>query len=368
LNIPLMDLKAQYSQIRQELLDAASRVLDSGAYILGPEGRAFEAEFAKAVGVAHVAGVSSGTKALELSIEALGVGPGDEVAVPAFTFIATATAVAARGARPVLVDVDPRSLTLDPADLERRITPRTKAVIPVHLYGCPADMDGIMAVCRARNLRVLEDCAQAHLAAYKGLPVGGLGDMGAFSFYPSKNLGALGDAGAVSTQDPSLHEAVLLLRNCGRPPGKQYEHARIGHNSRLDELQAAFLRVKLKRLPGWTEARRAVAGLYREKLSGLPVTLPPEEKGGTSHVYHLFIIQAPKRDALAERLKAAGIGCGVYYPKPLHLLEAFRHLGHKAGDFPQAERACGEVLALPMYPELAPEMVDRVAEAIREFY
>ncbi|MFA5139674.1 MAG: DegT/DnrJ/EryC1/StrS family aminotransferase [Elusimicrobiota bacterium] len=363
-----MDLKSQYSQIRQELLDAASRVLDSGAYILGPEGRAFEAEFAKALGVAHVAGVSSGTKALELSIEALGVGPGDEVAVPAFTFIATATAACAKGARPVFVDVDPRSLTMDPADLERRVTPKTKAVIPVHLYGRPADMDRILDVCKARKLRVLEDCAQAHLAAYKGRPVGGIGDLGAFSFYPSKNLGALGDAGAVSTRSPELHDLVLMLRNCGRPPGKQYEHARLGHNSRLDDLQAAFLRVKLKRLQDWTARRRAVADLYRSRLAGLPVTLPPEEGNGTSHVYHLFIIQAPKRDGLAKHLQAAGIGCGVYYPKPLHLLEAFKQLGYKAGDFPQAERACGEVLALPMYPELSPEMVDRVAEAVREFY
>lgn len=368
MNIPLMDLRTQYSQIRQELLEAASRVLDSGAYILGPEGRAFESEFAKALGLAHAAGVSSGTKALELSLEALGVGPGDEVAVPAFTFIATATAVTAKGARPVFVDVDPRSLTLDPKDLERRLTPKTKAVIPVHLYGYPADMDPILAVSKAHGVRVLEDCAQAHLAAYNGRPAGGIGDMGAFSFYPSKNLGALGDAGAVTTRSPELHDLVLMLRNCGRPPGKQYEHARLGHNSRLDDLQAAFLRVKLKRLPDWTARRRAVADLYRSKLAGLPVVLPPEEGGGTSHVYHLFIIQAPKRDELASRLQAAGIGCGVYYPRPLHLLEAFKGLGGKPGDFPQAERACSEVLALPMYPELSPDMVERVAKAIREFY
>lgn len=366
--VPLIDLKAQYAGLKDELSRAAQRVMDSGIFILGPEGRAFEAEFASAQGVPHCAGVASGTQGLQLALEAAGIGPGDEVAVPAFTFIATATAAAALGATPVFVDVDPATLTLDPRDLLKRLTPRTKAVIPVHLYGQPADMDPILSEAKGRRLRVVEDCAQAHLTLYRGRPVGALGDFGVFSFYPSKNLGALGDAGCLTTADAALHEAAVVLRNVGRRPGEQYLHTRVGHNGRLDELQAAFLRVKLKRLAEWTEARRSLAAFYRKELAGLPLTLPPLESSGDRQVYHLFVIRTEKRDALAAHLTKAGIGNGVYYPTPLHLQPAFAQLGKKAGDFPAAEKACREVLALPMYPELGTDRAAAVVKTVRSFF
>ncbi|HVE15029.1 MAG TPA: DegT/DnrJ/EryC1/StrS family aminotransferase [Elusimicrobiota bacterium] len=366
--IPLIDLKTQYAGLREELAQAAQRVMDSGVFILGPEGRAFEAEFAAAQGVPHCAGVASGTQGLQLALEALGVGPGDEVAVPAFTFIATATAAAALGAKPVFVDVGPDTLTLDPADLERRLTPKVKAVVPVHLYGQPADMDPILAVAKRRKLRVVEDCAQSHLTRYRGKPVGALGDIGVFSFYPSKNLGALGDAGLLSTADAKLHDECVALRNVGRRPGQQYLHARLGHNGRLDELQAAFLRVKLKRLEAWTEGRRKIAAFYRKGLAGLPLGLPPAEAPGDRQVYHLFVVRTPRRDELAAHLTKAGVGNGVYYPTPLHLQPPFQHIGHKEGDFPASERACREVLALPMYPELSEERAGAVVSAVKSFF
>jgi len=366
--IPILDLKAQYASIRSELHEAAGRVLDSGIYILGPEVKALEEEFAKAHRVPHCAAVSSGTSALRLAMEAVGVGPGDEVAVPAFTFVATATAVAALGAAPLLIDVDPDSLTLDAADLSRRAGPKVKAVIPVHLYGHPADMDPINAAAAERGLQVIEDCAQAHLAMYKGRLVGGLGRFGAFSFYPSKNLGALGDAGALTTKDKDMLDLVLMLRNAGRPPGGQYEHRRIGHNCRLDEIQAAFLRVKLRRLHAWTDARRRVAALYREMLADLPLTLPPAEGEGGRSVYHLFTVRTEKRDALAEHLGKAGVRSGVYYPSPIHLTPAFKHLGLKEGALPVSERASREVLSLPMFPELTGDEIQKVGDAVRSFY
>ncbi len=366
--IPLFDLKTQYAELKAELLESAERVLDSGRYILGGEGLSFETEFAKAQGVPHCAGVASGTQALQIALEALGVGRGDEVALPAFTFIATATAVSELGAVPLFVDVEPESLNLDPADLRRRLSRKTKAVIPVHLYGRPADMDGVLAAAKDAGLAVVEDCAQAHLARSRGRPVGALGDYGAFSFYPSKNLGAIGDAGALSTKDPALHEAAVVLRNVGRKPGGQYEHVRIGRNARLDEIQAAFLRVKLKRLASWTESRARLAKRYLENLKGLPLRLPPADGDGTQSAWHLFVIQTPKRDALAAHLKKAGISTAVYYPRPLHLQAAYRFLGGKAGDLPESERASAEVLALPFFPELAPEKTDRVVEEIRRFF
>lgn len=365
--IPLLDLKGQHAALRAKLYQAAKRVLDSGVFILGPEGRAFEAEFARASGARFCAGVSSGTDALRLALEACGVGPGDEVAVPAFTFVATATVVTSLGAKPVFVDVREDG-TLDPEDLPRRLTPRTIAVLPVHLYGRAADMDPILALARQKGLRVVEDCAQAHLARYKGRPVGTLGEFGAFSFYPSKNLGALGDAGALTTQEETLFSSVVTLRNAGRLPGVQYDHPRVGHNCRLDELQAAFLRVKLERLAAWTAARRALANRYLQGLAGLPLGLPPAETGGDRHSWHVFTVRTPRRDELAEHLKSAGIGTAVYYPKPLHLMGAYRDLGHAEGDFPGAERAAREVLALPLYPELKPASADRVIRAVRAFF
>lgn len=366
--VPLLDLKRQYAGLRPELMSAAQRVLDSGVFVMGPEGAAFEAEFAAAAGAARCVGVSSGAQALTVALEALGVGPGDAVAVPAFTFVATATAAVELGAKPLLVDVSDDGLTMDPLDLERRLTPAVKAVMPVHLYGRPADMDPLMALAREHGFKVVEDCAQSHHALYKGRPVGTIGGFGAFSFYPSKNLGALGDAGALTTQDAQAADLAASLRNCGRRPGTQYDHPRLGHNYRLDELQAAFLRVKLKRLAAWTEGRRRAAMLYRQALAGLPLAMPAGDRPGDRQVYHVFCVRSDRRDALKAHLDGAGVRTAVYYPEPLHLLGALKGLGHKQGEFPRAERAAKEVLALPMFPELTESEVGRVAEAVRGFF
>lgn len=368
MGIPLLDMKEQYAGLREELLAAAQRVLDSGAFINGPEGKAFETEFASAMGAPHCVGVSNGTDAIEISLKACGVGPGDEVAVPAFTFIATASAVCSIGAKPVFVDVDEKTFAMDPAALERSLAPKVKAVVPVHLFGRPADMDAVMAVAKAGNLKVVEDCAQAHGALYKGRGVGAFGDAGAFSFYPTKNIGALGDAGAVVLRDAKLLETIRSLRDAGRAPGERYLHSAPGRNARLDDLQAAFLRVKLKRLGEWNAARERVAQVYRQGLSGLPLTLPPESGNGMRHVYHLFVVRAERRDELSAFLREAGIGSGVYYPVPLHLQPAFQDYGGREGAFPVSEKACREVLALPMYPELGEERARRVADAVRRFY
>lgn len=341
------------------------RVLDSGAYILGPEGRAFEAEFAAAHKAKRCVGLNSGTDALELALKAVGVGPGDDVVVPTFSFIATATAVSAVGANPVFADVNDASLTLGDKELEAALTPRTKAVMPVHIYGYPADMDGILKVAKRRGLKVIEDCAQSHLTTYKGRFVGTLGDIGAFSFYPSKNLGAAGDAGAVLTNDDALAEACVLLRNAGRGmTGAVYTHVRVGHNCRLDDLQAAVLRVKLKRLAAWTQKRRQLAALYQKLLKGLPLRLPPADTAKTKGSHHLFVVRTPRRDELQKHLLAAGIGSGVYYPIPIHKQPAY------AAEIalPVAERAAAEVLALPMFPELTKTQVELVARSIRAWH
>lgn len=365
--IPFLDIRGQHERLREELLEAARRVIDSGSYILGAEGRAFEAEFAQAAGAAHCAGLGSGTDALELALELCGVGPGDEVAVPDFTFIATATAVASRGAVPVFIDVEPDGLTLDPKALKSALSPRMKAVIPVHLYGRAADMDPILEIARFAKLKVIEDCAQAHLARYKGRPVGALGDAGVFSFYPTKNLGALGDAGCLTTSDRALFDSCLALRDAGRTPGgPRYRHDRVGRNSRLDEIQAAFLRVKLARLRALNEERRRLAAAYREGLAGLDLRLPPPDKNGGEHVYHLFVVQTPRRDRLADDLARAGIGTAVHYPLALHQQPAFRRL--ERGGFPESERAAREVLALPLYPGLSPEDVGRVCAEVRRVF
>lgn len=367
--IPLVDLKKLYARLAPRLRKAVLRVLDSGVYILGPEGKSFEAEFAKALGARHALGVSSGTEALKLALEALEVGPGDEVILPAFTFIATATSVSTIGAVPVFVDVDPVTLTMDPAKARAAVTPRTKVLLPVHLYGYPADMDPILALARERGLKVLEDCAQAHLTTYKNRVAGALGDIAAFSFYPTKNLGAAGDAGAVVTQSAELAQICLELRNVGRRAGANYDHCRIGHNARLDELQAAVLRVKLKDLAKDTARRRRVAALYNKGLAGLPLELPSLGSEGTSHSFHLYVVRAgQRRDELARHLAAAGIGTGVYYPIPIHLQPAYRGAGHKAGDFPESERASRTVLALPMYPDLSASDVGLVCRAIKDFF
>ncbi|MBI4422524.1 MAG: DegT/DnrJ/EryC1/StrS family aminotransferase [Elusimicrobia bacterium] len=366
--IPFLDLSGQYRALRAELLEAVTRVLDSGRYILGPEGEAFEAEFARAQGAPRCLGISSGTDALLLALEAAGVGPGHEVIAPAFTFIATTTVVNALGATPVFADVDPRSLTLDAASAAERVTRRTRAIIPVHLYGGPADLDPISRLARSAKLAVIEDCAQAHLTRYRGKPVGTVGDAGCFSFYPSKNLGAAGDAGALTLRRRGLYESCAMLRDVGRKPGKKrYEHPRVGRNCRLDEVQAAVLRVKLRRLAGWTQARRELAERYRRGLARLPVALPPADADGSRHAYHCFTIQTPKRDALARHLSAAKIATAVYYPVPLHLQPAYAGR-YRRGEFPVSERAAREVLSLPMYPELPAAAVDRVCEETAAFF
>ena len=368
-NIPLMSLKAQHERLAPELRQAVVRVVDSGAFIMGPEVKQFETEFAAALGARHAVGVSNGTDALRVALEALGVGPGDEVLVPSFTFIATATAVSALGAAPVFVDIDPVTMTMAPAAAAAAAGPKTKALIPVHLFGYPADMDALCALAAEKGLKVVEDCAQAHLTTYKGRTVGTMGDAGAFSFYPSKNLGAAGDAGAVTLMDPDLAETVRQLRNCGRETGgTAYRHVRVGQNCRLDELQAAVLRVKLKYLPEWTAKRRAVAQRYIQNLQGLPMFLPDPGRTGTAHTFHLFVVRCDRRDELAKHLSERGIGNGVYYPIPVHRQPAYQDILVRPTPLPHTEDACRTALALPMYPELALEAVDAVCQAVKDFF
>lgn len=365
--IPLLSLKKQHERIGADMRQALVRALDSGAFILGPEVRQFETEFAAALGSRHAVGVSNGTDALRIALEAVGVGPQDEVLVPSFTFIATATAVSALGAKPVFVDIDPDTMTMAAADAAQAVTPRAKAILPVHLFGQPADMDGLLALAREKGLKVVEDCAQAHLTSYKGRTVGAIADAGAFSFYPSKNLGAVGDAGAVTAQDDALAESCRQLRNCGRVTGgPAYRHARVGQNCRLDELQAAVLRVKLKHLTKWTEGRRQAAARYIEGLAGLPLRLPDLGQGGSRHSFHLFVIRCDRRDELARHLTERGIGNAVYYPIPIHQQPAYQGLA--ARGLPRTEEAARTALALPMYPELEPSEVDLVCRAVKDFF
>jgi dTDP-3-amino-3,4,6-trideoxy-alpha-D-glucose transaminase len=361
MRIPLVDLAAQYRTLAPELEEAARRVLAGTRYILGPEVEAFEREFAAACGVPHAIGVANGTDALAIALRALGVGPGDEVVTVPNTFIATQEAIAHVGAKPVFADVDPATHTLSPAALERALTLRTRAIVPVHLYGHPADMDPVIELARARSVPVLEDAAQAHGARYRGRPVGALGDAAAFSFYPGKNLGAAGDAGAIVTRDPDLASRMRRLRNHGRT--QKYVHEELGWNSRLDELQAALLRVKLPHLPRWNARRRELAARYRERLAGwLPCVAPAE---WAEPAYHLFVIEVGERDALLERLRTAGIEAGVHYPVPLHLQPAGRHLGCARGSFPVSERLAERILSLPLYPEMSDELQDAVLDALR---
>jgi len=366
--IPLFDVRAQAKTVRRDVLKAATRVLDSGHFILGPEVTAFETEFAKATGAAHCVGLSSGTQALEVALEAAGIGPGDEVIVPSFTFIATAFAVSYLGATPVFADVDPDSLTLDPRQAAAKCTSRTKAILPVHLFGWPAEMDSLVSLAREKGLRLVEDSAQAFGTRYHGRPVGAFGDFGCFSFHPTKNLGAAGDAGAVVMNDPALLEACHILRNIGQRNGRKYQHVRLGYNYRLDEIQAAVLRVKLRKARVWDSKRRRIAAAYRKAWSGLPLRLPPADANGNTHSYHLFVVQTPRRDELAKYLAERGVDSGVYYPIPLHLQPAYSALGYKPGDCPNSERASAEVLALPLHPELKDAEIRRVIDGVRGFF
>ncbi len=336
---------------------------------MGPNVRAFEEEMARFCEVKHAVGVASGTDALTLSLAALGIEPGDEVLVPSFTYAATAAGVCHLGARPVFVDSLPDGFNLDPADAERRITPRTRAIIPVHLYGEAAPMKEILELAEAHNLYVVEDVAQAAGGRWQGKMLGSLGDTGCFSFYPTKNLAACGDAGMVTTNDDAAAERVRLLRQQADGSvlgGPKYVHPAVGYNSRLDEMQAAILRVKLPHLESWNRFRQRHAGQYRELLRDSGVGLPARSRDG-SHVYCLFTVRCAQRDSLRHHLRERGIGTEVYYPLPLHLQEAYRDLGHREGDLPVSEMLCKQVISIPVYPELSSEQVDRVAEAILEF-
>lgn len=364
-HVPLVNLEAQYSAIREEIREAVERVLASQRFILGREGAALEEEIAKFCGVAHGIGVASGTDALTLSLRACGVQAGDDVILPPLTFVATGSAISAIGARPVFADIRPDTYTLDPSDLERRITPRTRAIIAVHLYGLSADMDPIMEFARAHHVPVIEDNAQAIGGKYKGRRTGSLGDVACLSFYPTKNLGACGDAGMILTNSAELAGRLRTLRNHGQTA--QYFSSEPGWNSRLDEIQAAILRVKLRHLEGWQSARHAHAAEYAKLLLVIPGIAPPLVPEGYEHVFHLYTVRVEKRDAVQRFLSERGIGSGVYYPVPLHLQTLYAQLGHKTGDFPHAEHAAMEVLSLPVFPELRADQVQRVAEALAEF-
>lgn len=365
MRVPFVDLKAQYLSIKDEVDEAMRSVVESCRYVGGAPVDAFEESFARYCEADHAIGVANGTDALQLALRALGIGPGDEVITVANTFIATAAAIYSVGARPVLVDIDPETYTIDPAQIEAAITPRTKAVIPVHLYGQPADMDPILDICRRRGIAVIEDAAQAHGAEYAGRRTGSMGDVACFSFYPAKNLGAYGDGGAVTTNDPAIYERVMKLRDHGRI--SKYEHALVGFNSRLDTIQAAVLSVKLGHLDHWNAQRQQVASWYRDALAGTDIGTPAVRANST-HVYHLYIVTCASteaRDRLQADLTAAGVETGIHYPLPLHLQPAVADLGYKPGDMPITEDIAQRMLSLPMFPEMTLEQVHYVADVVR---
>ncbi len=361
--VPFVDLKAQYLSIKSEVDAAIQGVLNSCQFTLGQEVAAFEEEFAAYSASKFGLGVNTGTSALHLSLLAAGIGPGDEVITVPFTFVATASAIHYTGAKPVFVDVDPETLTMDPEKIAAAITPRTKAIIPVHLYGQPADMDPIMAVARRNGLVVIEDACQAHGAEYKGRRAGSIGDMGCFSFYPGKNLGAYGEGGLVTTDNAEFARTIRMLRDWGAE--KKYQHVLKGYNYRLEGLQGAVLRVKLRHLEAWTEARRAAAARY-DRLFANSGIAKPATAPNVRHVYHIYAVRTGQRQAWQDHLNSRGIQSGVHYPFPVHLLPAYADLGYKVGDFPCSERAAAEVLSLPMYPEITAPMQEEVVRAVLE--
>jgi len=363
--VPQLDLAAQYSAIGGEIREAVERVLASQQFVLGREGIALEEEVAALCGVAHGVGLASGTDALILALRACGVRAGDEVLLPPFTFVATGSAVSALGAKPVFADIRPDTYNLDPSELERRVTPHTRAIVVVHLYGLAADMDPILAFAKSRQLPVIEDNAQAIGASYKGRRTGSFGDAACISFYPTKNLGAYGDAGMVVTNSQQIAARIRTLRNHGQ--AERYLSSEPGWNSRLDEIQAAILRVKLRHLSDWQRARQSHAAEYTRLLAQIPGVMPPPCPEGYEHVYHQYTIRNEQRDALQKSLNDKKIGSTIYYPYPLHLQPLYASLRHKPGDFPHSERAAKEVLSLPMYPELRKEQMATVVENIGEF-
>lgn len=362
--IPFLDIKAQYASLKQEIDTAVLNVLASGQYVLGEEVAAFEREFAAYCGVRHAVAVNTGTSGLHLALLAAGVGPGDEVITVPFTFVATVSAICYVGARPVFVDVEPVTLTMDPARLEAAITPRTKAIMPVHLYGQMADMDAILHIADRRGIAVIEDACQAHGAEYKGRRAGSIGMSGCFSFYPGKNLGACGEGGIVVTNDVERMKTMRMLRDWGQE--QRYHHALKGFNYRMDGIQGAILRVKLRHLERWTNARRGHARHYSMLLAGSRSVETPTEVAGRRHVYHIYAVRTADRLGLQRDLQTENIQFGLHYPIPVHLQKAHADLGYRAGDFPQSEAAAREVLSLPLFPEMTAEQVEQVGAAIRQ--
>jgi dTDP-4-amino-4,6-dideoxygalactose transaminase len=361
--IPCADLKAQYHAIQAEIDAAIRHTLETSQFILGQEVAAFEEEYAAFCRAAYAIGVNSGTSALHLSLLAARIGPGDEVITVPFTFVATVAAIEYTGARPVLVDIDPVTYTMDTGKIEAAITERTKAIVPVHLYGQPADMDSIMEIAGRRNLVVIEDAAQAHASEYKGRRVGSIGDLGCFSFYPGKNLGAYGEGGAVITNNKDYAKTIRMLRDWGQE--KRYQHVLRGYNYRMEGFQGAILRVKLRHLEAWTETRRSHARLYGQLLADSGIQTPVA-RADSRHVYHVYAVRTPHRDTVQSGLAERNIQSAVHYPVPIHLLEAWRDLGYAKGDFPVAEQMAQEELSLPMYPELTHTQIETIVTSARE--
>lgn len=364
-NVPLMSVEAQHFEIQKELEQGFKKILKASDFILGPAVKEFEAAFAQFVGAKHCIGVSNGTDAISLALLAAGVKAGDEVVVPGFSFVASATAVAAIGAVPVFADINPKTYTIDEKSMEKAISKKTMAVIPVHLFGHPADMSSVMEVATKKKLAVIEDCAQAHGSFYESKHVGTFGTAGIFSFYPSKNLGAIGDAGAIVTDNDKVAEMVRILRNQGQRV--KYHSEYLGYNHRLDSLQAMVLTIKMRKLTLWNNQRREAARMYAQGLKGLPLQLPFEAQDCT-HVYHLYVIKTKRRDELQKFLNENGISTGVYYPVPMHLHKCFDYLKNKKGSLPVSEESCKTVLALPMFPGIGVGQVNYVCSKIKEFF
>ncbi len=363
MQVPLLDLKAQYATIKDDIMAAVAEVLESQRCIGGPKVEEFEKKIAQASGCKFGVGVSSGTDALLNSLMSLEIGPGDEVITTPFTFFASAGSIARLGAKPVFVDIDPKTYNIDPSQIDAVVTAKTKAIVPVHLYGQVADMDPIMAVAQKHGLAVVEDAAQSITSTYKGKKAGSIGTAGCFSFFPSKNLGGIGDGGMVVTNDQQLYERMMIMRDHGQQP--QYYYHYVGGNFRLDPLQAAALLVKLPHLDSWSQARRDNAAYYNERFASTVVQTPYISGDGKT-IYNQYCIRVPRRDQVVAHLRDKGIGCAIYYPVPLHLQKCFAYLGYKQGDFPESEKAAQEIMALPVYPELTDAMQDAVVEAVLE--
>ncbi len=365
--IPLTDLKRQYKSIKKELDSTVVRIFTEGSFVLGKDVTEFEEAFAKFTGSKYCVGVNSGWDALLLAMRALGIGPGDEVITVPNTFIATVFPIIELGAKPVFVDVDPITYQMDATNLKKAITKKTKAIVPVHLFGIPNQMDEIMKIAKKHKLLVIEDAAQAHGTRFKGKHAGTFGDVGAFSFYPGKNLGAPGEGGAIITNKKSIYDVIHVMRDVGQ--AKKYYHSMFGYNSRLDNLHAAVLNIKLKKLEGWNEKRRKVASMYRKLLSDIPsVILPPEMGKDKLFNYHVFPLRVKKRDQLMDFLKKEEVFCGIHYPVPVHLQEALKDLGYKMGDFPITERYAKELISLPIFAEIEKQEVERVSTLIHKFF